>query len=372
MIDENKSFSDLISSGPYNAKNLNLLIAELITNGVLEISDAESHPAPEKPDVSNKSPEPEKPAISVKEPPPADENDGQRQIMLLTDSTADLPAHVIKERDITVIPLTIKINQTEYLDGKDITAREFYQLLKESSDFPATSPPTEAAFHELFTQNIADRDILGLFISRKMSRTFEKAASAKMNNYNVYMRQRAQKSRDGQAFRIELIDSQLVSIGAGLLTIEASDRIRDGWPLDKIRDHIVEFSSKIRVLFIVETLKYLERGARIGKGAAVVGGIFRFKPILTVKNGIVDAKERIRGDKKAQQRVVELIKEDLGGADVPVKIGVCHADAPDKAEQMKTLLESSLNCKDMMLSDFGPTVGSHTGPGTIGIAYYPL
>ena len=356
MIEDQVSVNDIIASGLMKRSEASVLLPELIKAGLLA--------------MAYQKVETLKPVSSASE----SETRGKKhsEIVLVTDSTSDIPEYLAKERDIKVIPLSIKLDEKAYLDGADISPDEFYDLLKKSYEFPSTSPPPASEFHKLFLEHIGDKDILGIFLSRKMSKTFDTANAAKMNNYNAYLKRRIKSKKNAQNFKIELIDSRLVSMGTGLLVIEASDKIREGWPVEKVRDHILNMIPEMRVFFVVNTLKYLMRGGRIGKGTAVMGKLFRFRPILAMKDGAVDAVTKVRGGKKARDRVIELIKTDLGEPNVPIKAGICHADAEQWAMHMKDVVEKELNCKSMLFSHFGPTVGSHTGPGTVGIAYYKI
>lgn len=296
---------------------------------------------------------------------------GGNPIMLITDSAADLPEELIRERNITVVPLTIKIDGREYRDGVDISSRDFYRLLQNSKSFPATSPPTGEEFHRLFQENIADRDILGIFISRGMSKTFDLASQATRTNFNAYLRQRRANPAMDSHFRIDLIDSRQVSMGAALLVLEASDKIKAGWPIERIKSHIERLITEVRVFFMVDNLDYLARGGRIGRGAALLGNFFGFKPILGMTGGGVDAKSRTFGGVRAQRKLIDYMKDDLQDRANTIRIGICHADAADKAATVNELVEQAFPGQERIVSYFGPTVGSHLGPGAVGVAWLP-
>lgn len=293
------------------------------------------------------------------------------RILLVTDSTADLPAALVQERNITVVPLTIRIDGREYRDGEDISSREFYSLLQSSKTHPATSPPAGEVFHRLFLDNIADRDILGIFISRGMSKTFDIASQTVRSNFNAYLRQRRTNPAMGNHFRIELVDSRQVSMGAALLVLEASDKIKAGWSLPEIKSHIERLIEEVRVFFMVDNLDYLARGGRIGRGAALLGNFFGFKPILGMTGGGVDAKSRAFGGGRAQRKLIDYMKDDLKDRAGTIRIGICHADAVAKAETVANMVEDAFPGQELIVSYFGPTVGSHLGPGAVGVAWLP-
>ncbi len=300
------------------------------------------------------------------------ESEKSKRILLVTDSAADIPPQVAKDRGIVVVPLTIHIDDHEYLDGIDISHNQFYSMLAQSKQFPSTSPPSEEYFHELFLDTIAEKDVLCIFISSKMSKMCDIARQAKMNKYNSYLKKRRGNKDMARKVRIDIIDSQLVSMGNAMLVLEASDKIQAGWPLEKVTAHIEEIRENIRVFFMVDNLKYLVRGGRIGRGSALLGKLFGFKPILGMGGGGVDAKARAIGGKRAQRKLIDFMKEDLGDTTRKIRVGICHADAPKKAALVQEMVESEFSNREMVTSHFGPTVGAHTGPGAVGVAYYAL
>lgn len=296
-----------------------------------------------------------------------------KRIMLVTDSAADLPEELARARNITVMPLTITIDGREYRDGVDISSREFYRLLKQAKTFPVTSPPSGEEFHRLFLDHIADHDILAIFISRAMSKTFDLASQATRNNFNAYLRQRRTNPAMDNHFRIELIDSRQVSMGETLLVLEASDKIRAGWPLAKVRSHIESLVDEVRVFFMVDNLDYLARGGRIGRGAALLGNFFGFKPILGMTGGGVDARSRAFGGARAQRKLIDYMKDDLRDRAInKIRVGICHADSAAKAETVKNLVEQAFPNQEHIVSYFGATVGSHLGPGAVGVVWLPV
>lgn len=293
-------------------------------------------------------------------------------ILLVTDSSADLPAELIRERGIVVMPLTVTVDGKSYRDGVDISSQDFYRLLSASSTFPVTAPPTKEDFHRVFAENIGEHDILGIFLSARMSKTFEIAGMAVRTNFNTYLHQRRAYPHLERRFHIELIDSRQVSMGAALLVLEASDKIREGWPLARIKAHIESLSGAVQVCFMVDNLDYLARGGRIGRGAALLGNFFGLKPILGMNGGGVDAKTRTIGGRWGQRKLVEYMREDLAGTGGKIRIGVCHADAPKKAASVQAMLSEVFPGQGQVTSFFGPTVGSHLGPGAVGVAWMAL
>ncbi len=335
LIDENRSREYVLASGVIERQVGEKLLQRLLTEGILVIAD----------------------------------NGGAKRIMLVTDSAADLPPELVRERNITVVPLAVTIDGREYRDGVDISSREFYRLLERSGNFPLTSPPSLEVFQQLFLDNVGVADILGIFLSKRMSKTFDIASQAMRSKYNSYLRERRINSAMDNRFQIELIDSRQVSMGAGLLVLEASDKIRAGWPLAKIKTHIEKLVDEVRVFFMVDNLDFLARGGRIGKGYAFLGNFFGFKPILGMAEGGVDAKTRTLGGRRAQRKLLDFMKQDLGGSRKNVRMGICHAACPEKVENVRKMITDIFPDQELMVSYFGPTVGSHTGPGSLGVAW---
>lgn len=340
MIDENRSVDEIIASGVLDSQVTSTLLLGLMAEKIVV--------------------------------PVEDVGKDDDRILLVTDSASDLPPEVIKERNINVVPLTITIDGREYLDGVDISSQQFYSLLAKSKEFPLTSPPSQDDFHQLFQRNIAERDILGIFISKRMSQTFEIANQAKRNNFNSYLRQRRSNPTKDKQFRIELIDSCQVSMGAALLVMEASDKIRAGWSLAKIKNHIDKLVDEVDVYFMVDNLDYLARGGRIGRGSAMIGNFFGLKPILGMTAGRVDAKSRTIGGRWGQRKLIDYMKDGLGSSGKAIRVGICHADSPKKAATVQKMVEDAFPNQQNIISYFGPTVGSHIGPGAVGVAWLAL
>ena len=336
LIDEKKSLEQIIASGVVDRQTANMMLLQLVTEKVVVADDFTAR---------------------------------QERILLVTDSAADLPAELVRQRNITVVPLSVSIDGQIYRDGIDISSRDFYRLLEKNGTFPVTSPPSLETFQQLFLDNVGDKDILGIFLSKRMSKTFDIANQAMRSKYNSYLRQRRTNPAMDTHFRIELIDSRQVSMGAGLLVLEASDKIRAGWPIAKVKSYIEKLIDEVRVFFMVDDLDYLARGGRIGKGYAFLGNFFGFKPILGMAGGGVDAKSRTLGGRRAQHKLIDYMKEDLGVSGKTIRVGICHANCPEKVENIHKMITTAFPEQNPMVSYFGPTVGSHTGPGSVGVAW---
>ncbi|HHC25103.1 MAG TPA: DegV family EDD domain-containing protein [Desulfobacterales bacterium] len=294
------------------------------------------------------------------------------KIRIITDSAADLPPEIIHNHNITLAPLSVSIGQQVYLDRIDLPAEDFYRAMKHSDRIPQISPPSEDDFHQLFRNIVPKEDVLAIFLSGKMSRTFHHASAAKKKNYGSYLRQRQKQQGADSRLGFEIVESGLVSLGMGLLVTEAADKIKKGGCLEEVRDYIRELIPAIQIFFVADTAAYLNKGGQIGKARTLLGNFFHTKPILVIQNGEMTLIDSVRGTKNAQELVLGLIQQTLASPETPIKVGVAHADAPELAGQMKDLLESRLNCRDIIMSLIGPVIGTRCGPGSVAVAFFPL
>ena len=163
-----------------------------------------------------------------------------------------------------------------------------------------------------------------------------------------------------------------VSMGTGLLAIEAAECAQKGMGILEIRDHILSIRDRVHVNFMVDKLDHLARGGRIGKGKAFLGNLFGLKPILNMTGGGVNAKARSLGGRFAQRKLLQTMKQEINTATHNVRIGICHGASPQKAESLLQVIRKEFPGIECITSEFGPTVGSHTGPGAVGVSWIAL
>lgn len=295
----------------------------------------------------------------------------EKKVLVVTDSASDLPVNLAKQLGIELVPLQIQFGENRFSDGVDINPATFYRLLSTSKEQPTTAPPRPEDFHKIFESAIGQQDILFIHLSSRMSKTGEIAAQTVRKYFNTYLRKRKESGK-GNRFRIEIIDSQQVSMGTALLVIEAAECARKGWSLDKIQEHILKCRDHVRVNFMVDKLDYLAKGGRIGRGSAFLGNLFGLKPILGMTEGGVNARSRSLGGRFAQRKLIDAMKKELNPAEQNIRIGICHGAAPEKAEKLRILIGEIFPTLTCLISDFGPTVGAHTGPGAVGVAWLAL
>jgi DegV family protein with EDD domain len=274
-------------------------------------------------------------------------------VAIVTDSTADLPPDLARLRQITVVPLTLNFDGQSLLDGVDIRPDEFYRRLHSVTTHPTTSQPSPGRFADVYKSLLADHDsVVSIHISQKLSGTYESARqAAAMTDTN----------------RVRVIDSELVSMSLGLITLAASSLAASGKDAAAIEAKVLEMRPSIQTYFSVATLEFLRRGGRIGNASALVGSVLQVKPVLCIRDGLVTPLERVRTFDRALNRVVELTREVDRGHGVCVIVG--HADAEADAERIGRELDSV--AETLMIQPLGPVVGAHAGPGVVGVGCYP-
>ncbi len=279
------------------------------------------------------------------------------KIGIVTDSTAYLDPGYAAEHDIKVVPLKVILDDVSYREGVDITNEEFYARLKEPGVFPTTSQPSQGEFLEAYREMAGRYDeLLSIHISLGISGTYESALSA---------------AAEMGGCRVEVIDSRFTSML--LMTfIKYLVRARDeGKSLEELKELAGKMIKDSTMLFAVDTLEYLHRGGRIGGAQALMGSMLRVKPLLFI-DGTIDALDKVRGSRKALDRLVELAAEKAG--DRRVQVSLTHICDEERMKELRERIVGVLNCDPDAIewTETGPVIGSHVGPGTVGIAFFPI
>lgn len=277
------------------------------------------------------------------------------KVALVTDSTTYLPPELSKGYDIHIVPSVVIWGGKELKDGFDIQPGEFYKKLASATDMPTTSQPSPGAFKDMFEKLIKDgfTDILGLFVSAKLSGTIASAVQAKSQVTGA---------------NIEVMDGHSASMGTGWALLEAAKAAKAGKSLKEVAEIAKKAGDHTGLLLLVDTLEFLHRGGRIGGGARFLGTALNLKPILEVEEGALEARERVRTKSKAMERMVELAEERIAGR-TPLKLAVVHANAEAEANALMETATKRLKPEQTAVTAVSPAVGTHTGPGTLGIAF---
>jgi DegV family protein with EDD domain len=278
------------------------------------------------------------------------------KVAVVTDSTAYLPEKYLKQYNISVIPLSVLWGNETYRDGVDIMPDEFYRRLASSRIMPTTSQVTPAAMQSTF-QSLLEQgyDVLGIFVSSKISGTFQSAVQAR-------------EMLAGAANRIALVDSLWTTMAMGMPALTAARAAQAGESLAECQKVAENACGHIGVLFIMETLEFMRRGGRIGGAQAFLGTALNIKPVLEMVNGQIEAVERIRTKQKAIQRVVEIVTERIKGK-TPIRLAATHANEEVDAMVLLEAASKQLNPVETFCCPLSPVIGTHTGPGTIALNY---
>jgi DegV family protein with EDD domain len=272
-------------------------------------------------------------------------------VRIVTDSTADLTKEQQQAAGITVVPLNVHFGDEVFRDHVDLTADEFFRRLKASTQLPRTSQPSVGVFEEAYrTLRQNGDEIVSVHLSSKVSGTYNSALMAA-------------KGVDEQA--IEVVDSLSTSMALGFMALEGARLARAGRDRATIAERLRGLVPKARVICVVDTLTYLERGGRIGKARALLGSLLNVKPILQLKDGEVVPVGRARGRPQALSKLVELLERDGHVSQLAIMHGAAQADA----EQLRERVAASYPGLDILLTEIGAVLGTHTGPGVIGFTY---
>lgn len=275
---------------------------------------------------------------------------------LVTDSTAYIPGEYLSKYNITVTPQILIWDNETFRDGVDIQPDEFYTRLKSAKVMPTTSQVTPATMQETF-QKLVDQgqDVLGIFISSKLSGTLQSAIQAK-------------DMMGSAGGKVTLVDSQSTAMALGFQVLAAARAMEKGADVKECATLAEKARERTGVFFAVDTLEFLHRGGRIGGAQRFIGSALNLKPILALKEGKVEGVDRIRTKSKAHDRIIELVTEQIKGK-ANIRLSILHANAADDARKLLDRATAELSPVETVFTEVSPVVGTHTGPGTVGLAF---
>lgn len=276
------------------------------------------------------------------------------KVAIVTDSTATIPKDIMEQYPLWEVPLVLIFGEETLEDRVDIQPSEFYDRLETDPIHPTTSQATPASFQKIFGQLLDEGyDILAVLISPKLSGTVESANQVKAEYPDA---------------AIEVFNSESIVMGLGWQALMAARAAKEGASLAECKEVVEKAKPMTGVIFAVETLEYLHRGGRIGGGAKFLGTALNFKPILEIREGAVESVERVRTRKKSLARVVRLIEERIDGRK-PLHLAALNANAEEDARWLLDVGCAHLNPDEKMYTDVSPVIGTHVGPGVVGLAY---
>ena len=247
------------------------------------------------------------------------------------------------------MPQLVQFGAAGFRDRVDLSADQFYARLAQTKDLPTTAAAAPGQFAQVYAERLADGgDVVSLHVAAALS--------------GVYNAARMGASEFGG--RVHLFDTRSVTMGQGWLAVHAARAAQTGANAQEVVALCDRLAPRVRVWALLDTLEYLQRGGRIGAAQAFVGSLLQFKPILIIQDSAVQAAERVRTLRKALDRLVEIVKTAGPATD----LAILHAAAPEMAAEVRRRLADHHPEDRMILSEVGPVVGVHAGPGAVGVA----
>ena len=284
------------------------------------------------------------------------------KIVIVTDSTADIPSEIADRLGIVVVPLTVHFEDKSYLDRIDIINQEFYEYLKTCKTLPTTSQISPGVFLETY-QKLAEEgfeEIISVHLAKTLSGTVDSARIA------------SQMIAD--KVKVTVVDSLTATMGLGNFVHYLAKLINEKAPMAKIQQAIVEIPKKTSLYFLLDSLDNLEKGGRIGKASYLVGSILNIKPILRLEEGVIEGYDKVRGSKenKALIRLADIVAQKIDPSK-KLYASFGYNDRRESSEQLKTLLqERGIETDEASWQEIGSVVSCHIGLGAVGIAFFQL
>jgi DegV family protein with EDD domain len=278
------------------------------------------------------------------------------KVSIITDSTAYIPREYLDRYGIIVTPQVLIWGEQTYEDGVDIQPDEFYQRLKTAKVMPTTSQVSVMNMIRAFSGELEKgNDVLGIFISAKLSGTMQSA---------VQGHDALEKGKE----KVEIVDSNSTAMAMGFQVLTVARAASEGASLAECKALAEKARAYTGVYFVVDTLEFLHRGGRIGGAQRLLGTALNLKPLLALQDGKVEAIERVRTKAKALERLIEIVGEQTAGKK-PIRIATLHANAESEARDVLERMAKLVNAAESIFTSVSPVVGTHAGPGTVGIAY---
>lgn len=273
-------------------------------------------------------------------------------VQVVTDSACDLTPENAEERGVRIVPLSIRFGDEELVDREGLSTKEFWDRVTTTTVVPETAAPSPGAFQRAFADaaDAGHSGVLCITLSSRLSATYQSACTA------------ADSVSDRIA--VSVVDSLTLTMGQGLLVLAAADEAETGKSLDEITAVVEELKGRTRVYGVVESLDYLRRGGRIGGAAHLVGSLLSIKPVIEVREGVVEVESKQRTRQRSLHYLVSKVLE----AGPLERLGVANGAASD-IDELLDALRAATPVHEMVLTDLGPVIGSHSGPGTIGVCF---
>ena len=280
------------------------------------------------------------------------------KLAVITDSSAFLQAETLRKEDLFVLDIPVTIDGQEYVEGVNLTAQEFYEKMASASELPKTSQPSIAKLDEILS-SLKDKGYthaLGLFLSSGISGFYQNIQ---------YMKD------EYEGLTIAFPDTRITSAPLGYMVESVFKWAEQGDNFESVLDKLAEQIENTSAFIMVDDLDHLVKGGRLSNGAAILGNLLSIKPILYFNDqGVIEVYEKVRTEKKATKRLVEIVKESTANGNY--QITVIHGNAPQKAADLRQLLIDGGVATDVSIATFGSVIGTHLGEGSIALGYTPI
>lgn len=276
------------------------------------------------------------------------------KVAIVTDSSPNIPQKYIDQYQIQVVPLNVIWDEETFSDGVDITPAQFYHRLEKSKTMPSTSQPSAADFVDAFRSlDQEGYQILAILISDKLSGTISNAMQAK---------------QELESAEINIVDSESTAMATGFQVLAAAQAAQEGHNLSECTNVAKKARENSGVIFVLDTLEFLHRGGRIGGAKRFVGTLLNVKPILAIEDGVVISLDQVRTHQRALDRIIDLIEERTEGAK-KIRLATLHANNEDTAATILEEAKERIHPYQTVYSEVSPVIGTHAGPGAVGLAY---
>ena len=280
-------------------------------------------------------------------------------IKIATDSTCDLPVECYEEHDITVVPINIQFGTETFEDGVTIDRPSFYQRIAKTGKLPSTSQPSAGQFETHYRQMMADgaTDILSLHVTARLSGTLQSAELAK-------------GMLEGEV-RVHPFDSACGSAGLGFMTLEAARMIDEGQGVAEILARLEVLRERMNIVLTLKDLRFAQMSGRVGRLQSSLASLLNVKPIVVLQEGIIDVNEKVRSQRRALERMLDIVAERVGTRQ-PVNLAVIHAESKEEGQDLLERAKRCFNCQQTFLANLTTSLVVHFGPGTLGVVAYRI
>ncbi len=279
------------------------------------------------------------------------------KIAIVTDSTADLSKELAKENNITIVPLKVNFGDETFTEGLDITNSQFFARLEEAKELPTTSQPSPVDFMNTYKGLLEEGydSIISIHLSDKMSGTRQSAEIAA-------------QEMDGQIKNFAAIDSRYVTVGTGMIAIKAAESVASGKTFAQVVEEVEKAVNDLSLFGLIDTLKYLEKGGRIGKAKAIAGSLLNIKPLISMADGLIIDLDKVRTRKKGISELASYANDFLAKKG-SLRYMISHSKSPDDAVKLGQEIFEKTGKKADFICEVGAVVGTHIGPGGLFVGF---